>query len=220
MSSFLGSSIGKKLIMSITGSFLIVFLLVHLFLNLLTLVGPDAFNTAAHFMGHNPVMKVMEFALAAGFLLHMIYASYLTITNQKARPVKYAVSNKSEATSWASKNMFITGGVVLLFLVLHLMNYYYKIKFTDLIESGQMSEYQLVVGLFQPENWYYVVIYVVWFILLGLHLNHAFQSAFQTLGLNNKNWAPRLRFVGNLYAVIVSVGFTIIPIYFLVKALL
>ena len=220
MSSFLGSSIGKKLIMSVTGLFLIMFLLVHLFLNLLTLVGSDVFNTAAHFMGTNPIMKVMEFALAAGFLFHMVYALYLTIVNQNARPVKYAVANKSKATSWASKNMLITGGVVLIFLVLHLMNYYYKIKFTDLIESGEMTEYDLVVGLFQPENWYYVVIYIGWFILLGLHLNHAFQSAFQTLGLNNKTRERRLIVIGNIYALVISIGFSIIPIYFFINSLM
>lgn len=219
MSNILNSSIGKKLLMSTSGLFLILFLLVHLFLNLLTLVGPETFNAAAHFMGTNPIMKVMEITLAAGFLIHMLYASYLTILNQKARPVKYAVQSKSETTSWASKNMFVTGGVVLIFLVIHLMNYYYKIKFTDLIESGQMTEYELVVGLFTPANWYYVVIYIVWFILLGLHLNHAFQSAFQTLGINNKTWAPRLRFISTLYSIVIVVGFTIIPLYFLINSL-
>lgn len=207
--------------MSVTGLFLIVFLLVHLTLNLLVLVDEDGstFNTAAGFMGNNPIMKIMEIVLAAGFIFHMIYATYLTLKNQAARPVKYAVTNNSDA-SWSSKNMFITGATILAFLILHLVNYFYKIKFTDLIESGQMTEYELVKGLFQPELWYFSAIYIIAFILLGLHLNHSFQSSFQTLGLNNSNWMPRLNFIGALYAIVIAVGFSIIPIYFLMKSLL
>lgn len=218
MAGFFSSSVGKKVLMSVSGLFLIVFLLVHLFINLLTLVSADTFNAAAHFMGTNPLMKVMEIVLAAGFVIHMTMGSILTIKNRMARPVKYAVSNKTE-TTWASQNMFVTGGVIFLFLVLHLMNYFYKIKFTDLLESGQMTEYQLVVGLFNVANWYYVAIYVLWFILLGLHLSHAFQSAFQTIGLNNKTWENRLIVIGNIYALIISIGFSIIPIYFFISSI-
>jgi succinate dehydrogenase / fumarate reductase, cytochrome b subunit len=218
---FLTSSIGKKVIMMVTGLFLIVFLLVHLTLNLLTLVGDGSvFNIAAGFMGSNPVMKVMEIVLAAGFVFHMIYASYLTLKNRAARPVRYEVVDSAKASSWSSKNMYITGSVILAFLVLHLINYFYKIKFTDLLEKGEMTEYQLVVGLFQPERWYYVVIYIVSFILLALHLNHSFQSAFQTLGINNKIWLPRLRVLGTLYTLVIAAGFTIIPLYFLISALI
>jgi succinate dehydrogenase / fumarate reductase, cytochrome b subunit len=221
MSSFFKTSIGKKVIMSVTGLFLIVFLLVHLTLNLLVLVDEDGstFNTAAHFMGTNPIMKVMEIVLAAGFVFHMLYATILTLKNQAARPIKYAVSNNSDS-SWSSRNMYITGSTILAFLILHLLNYFYKIKFTDLIDSGQMSEYELVKGLFQPENWYFSAFYILAFTLLGLHLNHSFQSSFQTLGLNNSNWIPRLNFIGALYAIIIAVGFSIIPIFFLMKSLL
>jgi len=221
MSGFLTSSIGKKVIMSLTGIFLIVFLLVHLFLNLMVMVDEDGgtFNAAAHFMGTNPIMSVMQWVLAAGFIFHMIYASVLTLQNRAARPVKYAVCTKSE-TSWSAQNMYITGTVIFLFLVIHLINYFYKIKFTDLIESGRMSEFELVKGLFQPENWYYSVIYIIGFILLGLHLNHSFQSSLQTLGLNNKTWLSRLKFLGTIYAIIIAVGFSMIPVFFLVKAII
>lgn len=221
MSSFFKTSIGKKVIMSVTGLFLIVFLLVHLTLNLLVLADEDGstFNAAAHFMGTNPIMKIMEWALAAGFIFHMLYATILTLKNRAARPVKYEVSNDSDST-WSSQNMFITGAAIITFLVLHIINYFYKIKFTDLIDSGQMTEYDLVKGIFQPELWYFSVIYIVAFILLGLHLIHSFQSSFQTLGLNNSNWLPRLKFIGALYAIIIAVGFSIIPIYFLMKALI
>ncbi len=217
MSNFLTSSIGKKVIMSVTGLFLILFLLIHLFLNLLLLIGNgEVFNNAAHFMETNPAMKIMEYALAIGFILHIIYSGYLTLLNYLARPVKYKVINRSETSSWSSRNMGITGIVVLAFLVIHLINYFYKIKFTDLIESGQMTKYELVIGLYTSEYWYFVVIYVVSFILLGLHLNHSLQSSFQTLGLNNKIWEPRLKIISSIYALIIAVGFSIIPLYFLI----
>ena len=219
---FFSTSIGKKIILSVTGLFLVIFLLIHLSLNLLTLVGDDGhvFNVASHFMGTNPAMKLLEFVLAAGFIFHIFYASYLTLKNQSARPVKYAVVDQSESSSWSSRNMYITGGLVLAFLVMHLINYYYVIKCTDEIESGKTSEFKLVTDLFQPEYWYYVVVYVVGFILLGLHLNHSFQSGFQTLGFNNKIWLPRLKFIGSVYTLIVVVGFTIIPLYFFIAALI
>ena len=221
MSSFFKTSIGKKVIMSVTGLFLIVFLLVHLTLNLMVLVDEDGstFNEAAHFMGTNPIMKVMEIVLAAGFIFHILYATILTLKNRAARPVKYESGNNSEST-WSSQNMFITGAAIVSFLVLHIINYFYKIKFTDLIDSGQMTEYDLVKGIFQPEFWYFSAIYIVAFILLGLHLFHSFQSSFQTLGLNNSNWLPRLKFLGALYALVIAVGFSIIPVYFLMKALI
>ncbi|MBI4648824.1 MAG: succinate dehydrogenase cytochrome b subunit [Bacteroidia bacterium] len=218
MSNFINSSIGKKVIMSLSGLFLLLFLAVHLSLNLLTLVGEETYNTAAHFMATNPAMKVLEIVLALGFLLHIIYSLILTLQNMTARPVKYNVPIKGVSSSWESRNMFILGLVILLALILHLINYYYKIKFTDLIKSGEMTEYKLVTNLFTPEYWYYVVIYIVWFIALGLHVNHSLRSSFHTLGLNNKVWEVRLKFLGSLYALIVSIGFTIIPLYFLLSA--
>ncbi|MFH1321054.1 MAG: succinate dehydrogenase cytochrome b subunit [Bacteroidota bacterium] len=217
MNNFIFSSIGKKLIMSITGIFLIFFLLVHLCLNLLLLIGNgEVFEEAAHFMATNPAMKIMEYALAIGFILHIIYSGYLTLLNYLARPVKYKMINRGETSSWSSRNMGITGVMVLIFLVIHLINYLYKIKFTDLIESGQITKYELVIGLYKPEYWYFVVIYIVSFILLGLHLNHSLQSSFQTLGWNNKIWGPRLKNISSIYALIIAVGFSIIPLYFLI----
>ena len=118
MSGFFKSSIGKKLIMSLSGLFLISFLLVHLCLNLLLLIGNgEVFNTASHFMATNPAIKIFEYVLAAGFIFHIFYASYLTLTNQQARPVKYSTIHREKTTSWSSRNMFIIGSVILLFLI-------------------------------------------------------------------------------------------------------
>jgi succinate dehydrogenase / fumarate reductase, cytochrome b subunit len=214
MSGFLTSSIGKKLIMSLSGLFLIVFLVVHLGINICLFFGPDVYNAVTHFMETNPIIFVMQFALATGFLLHIFYALILSYQNMKARPVGYAVSDNSESSTWASRNMLITGSVVLLFLVIHLWNFFYRMKFCE--ETG--SDYQMVVDLFQM--WHYTLIYVVWFVLLFLHLDHAFQSAFQTLGLNNSKWISRWRMAGTIYSLVICMGFSAIAIWYFVKSIM
>lgn len=215
MSTFLNSSIGKKLIMSLSGLFLIAFLLVHLTINLLLLAGPETFNAAAHFMGTNIVMKIIEPILAAGFLIHIIYSLVLYVQNLLARPVRYKVVSQAQTSTWVSRNMVILGLLIITFLGMHLINFFYKIKFTDEV----VSEYHLVVGLFTVEYWYYVALYVAGAIFLGLHLYHAFQSAFQTLGLNNSKWRARWNAVGLVYSVVIGGGFTLIPLYFLISEL-
>ena len=217
MAGFLSSSIGKKLIMSISGLFLIMFLLVHLTINLMLFWGAETYNAAAGFMGSNVIMKILEPILALGFIIHIIYSLILYIKNRKARPIGYAAFNQKNSSTWSSRNMIWLGVAVFAFLVVHLINYFYKIKFTDLIESGEMEEYELVVNLFTIEYWYYVAIYVIGIITLGLHLNHAFQSAFQTLGLNNRYWEKRWKVIGTRYALVVTVGFCVIPVYFLIQ---
>lgn len=213
MANIFTSSIGKKLIMSISGLFLIVFLLVHLTINLFVIIDSsgELFNLGAQFMATNPIIKIMEPILAIGFIIHIFYGSYLEWTNNASRPVKYTVSNKSYA-SWSSKNMFISGLVIFTFLVIHIWNYFYKIKFTDLIESGSMTEAELVKNLFMPERWYFSLFYILSFVLLALHLNHSFQSAFQTLGINNNKWLTRWKWIGSIYTIIIAVGFSLIPI--------
>jgi succinate dehydrogenase / fumarate reductase cytochrome b subunit len=161
----------------------------------------------------------MQYILAAGFVIHIFYGTWLTWKNQKTRPVSYAVSSKTDV-SWSSQNMWITGAMVLGFLVLHLYNYFYQIKFTDLIDSGQMNEYELVKNLFSISNWPFSVLYISWFILLALHLNHSLQSGFQTIGINNQKWIIRLKWVSSIYAIIIAVGFSSITIYFLIQSLI
>ncbi|MFC2151366.1 succinate dehydrogenase cytochrome b subunit [Bacteroidota bacterium] len=223
MSKFFTSSIGQKFFMSITGLFLMVFLKVHLFLNSLLLFGDgELFNRAANFMSSNPVMKVIEPILALGFIVHIIYASYITLKNQMARPQKYKVANKAKA-SWASKNMYILGGLVLIFLVIHLTNFFWKIKFGTVAAisyDGGITElhnvYGLVAGLFKGW-WWYDAFYILGAIFLFLHLTHGFWSAFQTIGWDNEKWIYRLKVIGYIYAIIVAGGFAFIPLYFLVK---
>lgn len=209
--SMLSSSILKKLVMSLSGLFLIVFLGVHLGLNLLLLLpdGGVAFNEAAHFMVSNPMIKLMEPVLAIGFIVHIILASVLTIQNQKARGgQRYASGNKTEQVSFASKHMYVLGFVILSFIVLHMIQFWVEIKFK--MPEGEHDTYQLVHACFQ--NPVYVVIYVLSSIALGYHLCHGFWSAFQTIGLNNTIWMPRLKMISKIYAFIIAAGFSLIAV--------
>jgi len=221
MSNIFSASIGRKLIMSISGLFLVVFLLVHLTVNLFMLFGADAYNLAAHFMVTNPVIKIMEPMLALGLVVHIIYATILTLQNQNARPEKYDTRNAGNSSTWQSRNMYILGSTVLAFLVLHIANFYVKIKFGEhavaetVINGETMHDtYSLVVAKFQI--WWYVLIYVVGAILLGFHLSHGFWSAFQSIGMSNNGWRTRLNVIGKIYAVVIAAGFSIIPLYFLI----
>lgn len=219
MTSFLNASVGKKFLVSVSGLFLITFLAVHLTVNLFLLAGQESYNMAAHFMVSTPAIKVMEPILGIGFLLHIAYSVFLTISNQSARPLKYAKVDQRETSSWPSRNMFVLGSLILIFLALHLSNFWFKMKFGEMSYinyGGEMVQdaYSLVTGKFVI--WWYVLIYVAGAAFLGLHLLHGFQSAFQTLGLNNNNWRKRLTVLGALYSFAIAAGFSVIPIYFLV----
>ncbi|MFO7924855.1 MAG: succinate dehydrogenase cytochrome b subunit [Bacteroidales bacterium] len=223
MSSFFKASIGKKFFVSISGLFLILFLAVHLTVNLFLLAGQEAFNMAAHFMVVTPAIRVIEPLLAVGFILHISYSAFLTFTNQSTRPQKYAVVDQRETSRWPSRNMFVLGSLIFIFLVLHLSNFWYKMKFGEMIYidyNGELVQdaWSLVTGKFII--WWYVLIYVAGAVFLGLHLSHGFQSAFQTLGLNNQYWRKRLTMLGNIYSFVIAAGFSVIPLYFLVSYLI
>jgi succinate dehydrogenase / fumarate reductase cytochrome b subunit len=221
MGNFFTSSIGKKVVMSLSGIFLMLFLVVHLVINAFLMIGDgELYNQAAHFMVSNPVMKVIEPILGLGFIIHILYSITLTIQNMKARPVNYKKVDQSKASTWTSRNMFVLGGLILIFLVIHIVNFFYKLKFgeVDMITYDGVAmhdSYALVAGLFKS-MWYYCVFYILGAVFLGLHLQHAFQSAFQTLGLNNHIWGKRLIVIGNIYAFVIGFGFAIIPVFFLI----
>ncbi|HOP03638.1 MAG TPA: succinate dehydrogenase cytochrome b subunit [Tenuifilaceae bacterium] len=221
MSGIFSSSLGKKLIMSISGLFLMLFLVVHLTTNLLLLIGDgELYNKAAHFLASTPALKVVEYLLAFGFFFHIVYATIITLKNRKARPVGYTKASSNDLTTWSSKNMYILGFTILAFLVLHLINFFLKIRtgqVPDISYDGGITHihnsYQLVSEFF-ISYWWYNVIYIFSAILLGLHLSHGFWSAFQTIGLNNSKWMVRLQYATYIYSVIMAIGFTIIPLFF------
>lgn len=222
MSGFLTSSIGKKLIMSITGLFLILFLALHATINVLLLFSADIYNEACHFMVTNPLIRIMEPVLALGFVFHIFYGAYLTLLNRKARPTGYAKSEQAVNASFSSRNMFILGGMIFVFLALHIVHFYAKIKFGEIpsamVDGVEMHDvYALVTTLLQMPL--YAGLYVLGAVLLGLHLTHGFWSAFQTIGWSNDIWRKRLTVVGHIYAVVVAGCFAIIPIVLLIKSL-
>jgi len=221
MSNFFTSSVGKKFIMSVTGIFLILFLIVHLTVNSLLLVGPDAFNAAAHLMATNPVIVIIEPLLALGFIVHIIYSAYITLQNQRSRPMHYKKLNRRGSSTWPSRNMFILGGFILIFLVIHLSNFFWKAKFghveTVMVNGTEMQNlYGLVANLFK-NWWWYDLVYILGALFLALHLSHGLWAAFQSLGWNNDKWRLRLKRIAYVFAVVMGVGFSVIPLYFLIS---
>lgn len=215
------SSIGKKIMMGALGLFLVLFLLVHLGINLLLVIfeDPRHFNIAAHFMGTNLVIKVFEILLFGGFLLHILYGLVLQVQNWMARPQSYAKTNHSQ-TSFFSKFMIHTALVTLTFLVIHLSDFYVKAKFLgevgEVIYDGKHYHDlgSMVIEKFRITG--FVIFYIACILFLGFHLLHGFQSAFQTMGLNHKIYTPIVKASGIVYTILVTAGFVSIPliIYF------
>jgi len=208
MSSFFGTSVTKKIVMALAGLFLIVFLMVHLGINFFLLSDdPTTFNSAAHFMASNPVIKVFELVLIGGILIHIIWGVILQIQNWMARPNRYQVVASTQ-TSFFSKYMIYTGLIILIFLIIHFVNFYF-IKL-GLIEGDHENFYGMAQELFKIPG--YIIFYVVSFIILAFHLNHAFQSAFQTLGLNHAKYMPCIKTIGLIYSIVIPLGFVVIPV--------
>lgn len=207
MSGFISSSLGRKVVMALSGFFLIVFLLVHLGVNLTLFAGREIFNEASHFMGHNPLIQVMQYVLASGFIIHIIMGIRLEWLNRLSRPIKYVKNNPGASAGWASRNMIVTGVLILLFLILHMKDFFVKIKFGEVPD-----DYDLVTQLFK--NPLYMLIYVISFILLGIHLSHGFQSAFTTVGARTPKYLSCVKKTGVLFSYLIALGFSIIAVYF------
>ena len=204
------SSIVRKFIMALSGLFLIIFLITHLVINSLTLTSSkDLFNEAAHFMATNPIIYAMQYVLALGFIIHIGMGIKLTIQNKRARSQEYVYNKMSKNTDLSSRSMIVSGGLVIVFLALHLRDYFYQMKFVGLPEGT--TDYDLVVNLFT--NPYYTAVYVIAFIVLGIHLNHGFKSAFQSMGANHKKYNPLIKIVSTAYSIVIALGFSTIAIF-------
>ncbi len=204
------SSIVRKFIMALSGLFLIIFLVTHLVINSLTLASSkDLFNEAAHFMATNPIIYAMQYVLALGFIIHIGMGVKLTIQNKRARSQEYVYNKMSKNTDLSSRSMIVSGGLVIVFLALHLRDYFYQMKFVGLPEGT--TDYDLVVNLFT--NPYYTAVYVIAFIVLGVHLNHGFKSAFQSMGANHKKYNPLIKIVSTAYSIVIALGFSTIAIF-------
>ncbi len=208
------SSITKKVLMALAGLFLVTFLCVHLGINLMLLKddGGRTFTEAATFMGTNPLIKVFEIVLFAGFLLHILFGLIVSGQNRAARPVPYVCSNSSE-TSFFSKYMFHTGIIVFIFLLLHFFDFYFiKIGLVAPPPGIESHDFYHRTLLLFSSPWY-SLLYIVCFVFLGIHLNHAIQSAFQTLGWNHSKYMDAVKIIGSAYSVLIAAGFSLVPIY-------
>ena len=212
------SSIGKKLLMSLTGIFLCTFLIVHLSGNLQVFKddGGYAFNVYAVFMTTFPLIKIISYGLYALILFHAFWGLYLTYQNRKARPTQYAFVNKS--STWASRNMAVLGTVLLVYLAVHMGDFWLKMKLDQLpmitypgIEGEMKDLYFRVAEAFK--NPILVGAYILGMIVLAFHLHHGFQSAFQTLGINHKKYTPTIKGIGFVFSIVIPLGYAIIPIY-------
>ena len=221
-SALLKSSLAKKYWMALTGLFLCAFLIVHLAGNLTLLRNPadagPAFNEYTAFMTSFPLIKLTSYLLYFSILFHAIDGILiLARENKKARPINYAYSKPERNSIWASRNMGVLGTAIFVFIVLHMANFWFKYKFVG-IENGPGNlpdMYGVVVAAFK-EGWY-TAIYVLSMIILGFHLWHGFQSAFQSLGINHHKYTPAIKLVGKVFSVVIPALFAIIPIYIFIN---
>ena len=215
MANFLTSSIGKKFIQSISGAFLIIFLILHGTINFFSVIdsftgkygiatpddklfsaGDGLFKLGCDFMS-TPIIDIMVPILALGFLIHICYGIYLSVENyQKRGGVKrYEVASKAKADSWSAKNMFVLGILILGFLAFHLTHFWAKMQLQEFMGQEAVNNPYAVLNQTFGNVWV-LILYIVWFVALWFHLNHGFWSMFQSIGWNNKNWLKRLRVIG------------------------
>ncbi len=225
MSCFLSnSSLGKKLVMSVTGAFLVLFILFHMSMNITAIISPEAYNMICAFLGANWYALAGTAVLALGVLVHFIYAVILTLSNYKARgSQRYAVTVQEPGVAWASKNMLVLGFIILGGLLIHLIHFWSKMQLVEILgghESmvgGRMIAATDGAALiaYTFSKWYNVVIYLVWFFALWFHLTHGVWSMFQTVGWANDTWYPRLKCIANIVATIIFLGFAaVVLVYF------
>lgn len=210
------SSIGKKLIMGLTGLFLISFLLIHCFLNAFVFFDNTGvlFNEGAHFMATNWIIRAMEVVLMAGLLLHIVQGLRLTFQNQAARPVKYAYTNGNANSKWYSRSMGLLGTLLLIFLIVHLSQFWVVSRFTGIPTvdaNGHEDLYAVMKVTFK--DLYMVILYVLAMVSLAYHLLHGFASAFQTMGWNHKKYTPIIKAIGVGFSIIIPLLFAAMPVW-------
>ena len=216
------SSIGRKVLMALTGFFLMFFLLQHLSINMMSVVSSELFNEVSHFMGTNPLVQgLLQPILIFSVVFHFVWGMYLEYQNNQAREVKYAMYKGSANASWVSRNMIISGLAVLAFLCLHFYDFWLPEINTKYIQgdmSGKLPGndeyryYEELVHKFagQPVR---LGLYVVSFVMLSLHLLHGFQSAFTSVGYNSTKYTPLIKKLGNIFAIAVPAGYVFLALF-------
>ncbi len=218
------SSVGRKVVMSVSGLFLILFLTFHMAMNLVAVFSTEAYNVVCFFLGAHWYALAATAVLAVGFLVHIVYAFWLTLQNRRARGnERYAVNVRPKHVEWASQNMLVIGIVVLLGLIVHFGQFWYRMQFAELIGVHDLGEYgphdgAAYIQYFFSMSWN-VVLYLIWLVAIWFHLTHGFWSALQSVGLNNKLWINRWRIIGNVYSTVVMAGFALVVIVFYLRSL-
>ena len=217
MSGFFSSTIGRKYAMALSAMFLLIFLVMHLSVNMLSVFSQSAFNDASYFMGYNPLVQfLMQPVLIIAVFFHFIMGFVLEAKNNKARPVKYAANGAAANSSWVSRNMIISGLVILAFLALHMYDFWvHEMQYKYVPGLGDASDTTRFWGDLHDKfsNPIRVVFYVVAFVLLGLHLAHGFQSSFQSIGARHPKYTPVIEAFGKWYSILIPAGFIFIAIY-------
>ena len=216
------SSIGRKVVMSVTGVALILFLTFHMSMNIAALFSGDAYNMICEFLGANWYALVATLGLAALAVIHILYAFWLTMQNRKARGTeRYAVTTRPAGVEWSSQNMLVLGIIIILGLLLHLFNFWYNMMFAELtgiaVAHDPADGYAYIVDTFSCPV--YVVLYIVWLVALWFHLTHGFWSAMQTFGWNGKVWFCRWKVIGIAYSTLLCLGFLVVVLWFAAKGL-
>ena len=230
MPSFLTSSIGKKFIQSVSGAFLIIFLLLHGTINFFSVIdsfagtfgkvaaddrlfsqGDGLFQLGCDFMS-TPVITIMVPILALGFVIHIAYGIWLSVENYKKRGgiKRYEVPSKAKNDSWSAKNMFVLGIIVLGFLGFHLTHFWAKMQLQEFTGGEADNPYALLIATFR--HWWILALYIIWFVAIWLHLNHGFWSMFQTIGWNNAIWLKRLKVISVIVSTIIVLLFITVAV--------
>ena len=206
------SSIGKKLIMALTGLFLISFLVIHCSINAMIFFndGGKTFSRWGHFMGTNPIIRTLEIGLVLGFLLHIIQGLLLAKQNNSARPVKYRVTTPPSNSKWYSRSMTLLGTIILLFLIMHTSHFWIPNRTNQFVEGEELPLYNMMLKVFA--NPLVVIFYLIGCISLFWHLLHGFASAFQSLGLNHLKYNNVISALGTAFSIFISVVFALMPI--------
>ena len=213
----INSSIGRKVIMSVTGIALVLFLTFHMSMNVVALFSDSAYNLICEFLGANWYAVVATVGLGALAVIHIVYAFILTAQNRRARGAeRYAVTDWSPKVEWASRNMLVLGLIIVLGLLLHLFNFWYNMMFAELLHLPTRFSPSDGFAYIQEtfNNPVFVVLYVVWLVALWFHLSHGFWSAMQTLGINGKIWFDRWKTIGLIYTTLLMLGFLVVVLAF------
>ena len=214
----INSSIGRKVVMSVTGMALILFLTFHCCMNIVALFSKEGYNLICELLGANWYAVVATIGLAALAMIHIVYAFIIEVQNRNARgSERYAVTDKPEKVEWASQNMLALGIIILLGIILHLYNFWYNMMFAELVgmeglAHGPADGFAWIVETFS--NPVFVVLYIIWLCAIWFHLSHGFWSAIQTFGWNGKTWFCRWKAIGLVYTTLLMLGFLVVVLAF------